>query len=347
MPDLLQFAFSTRFHASLLTIFTICQLPASAQDSLTATEIIDKSIAFCGGMENIERIKTVAMEYDLLTQDREHISYIIKREEARKYMESMLSMKHQSSSKHFDGKTLEITEGEKTVTVNPPEPDERMVLKTFSLPQVGYRQLGYKLERMEDQDIGKFSCYVVFATSPGNSYGTVNYFDKKDFRLLMTIFPNGNRLLYIKHEFRQNVLFHTQIMSTGKKSPTMVFRLRNMEINPEIDPLWFAPGRAADEDVPEYVKTGNFILNSEIILKRKEALEIEMNPETGEEHKSALAWFNKHTYALVRVAESGNEPAGKQHDKLVKIIGWNKERHICHIYSNASGYTAEYMNKKQ
>ena len=54
-------------------------LDCKAQENLTAKEILVKSIEFCGGRDNIEKIKSSSLVYDLVSGDGGHGSVVVKR----------------------------------------------------------------------------------------------------------------------------------------------------------------------------------------------------------------------------------------------------------------------------
>ena len=80
---------------------------------MTADDILNKSIEFCGGAKNISKIKSSNLVYDLTTGDGSKASVIIKRIVSQKYMRSFLSDKYMPISMLYDGSTLTSIDGNK------------------------------------------------------------------------------------------------------------------------------------------------------------------------------------------------------------------------------------------
>jgi hypothetical protein len=148
-----------------ILVFIIILYYGKAQADLTAEDIVNRSIKFCGGVENISRIKTTDLIYDLTTSDSNHASLIIKRVNSQKYMRSLLSDNALPTSMHYDGTTLTAINGENKTTITDVSTIEEIKLLTYYHPQVGYRELSYSLKRLEDQQFNNFNCYVVSATA--------------------------------------------------------------------------------------------------------------------------------------------------------------------------------------
>lgn len=89
-------------------LLLLCAVMAAAQPSgaLTAEQIVDASIAFCGGEARIAQIQSSSINY-LLTQPDQSTAIITeKRKTGKKYVQSVLSMTHQPQTTFFNGKKL-------------------------------------------------------------------------------------------------------------------------------------------------------------------------------------------------------------------------------------------------
>src|SRR5207237_6185872 len=105
--------------------------------------------------------------------------------------------------------------------------------------QYGYKELNYQFERLPDKEFKNFNCYVVNAKGK-NGYTTVNYFDKTNFRLIMVIYPNGNKSLMIEYVFQDSILFNSHILNTYQNSDEIqTLKLQTININSIISDTWF------------------------------------------------------------------------------------------------------------
>jgi len=251
----------------LITVILISQV--NGQDNLTAEAIMNKSIDFCGGMKNISKIKSSSLLYTIIVGDSSRVSLVVKRIVSQKFMNSLLSDKHMPNSTHFNGVTLTTINGDLKLVEDNLDAMEEVKLQTYNLQQVGYKELSYSLKRLDDMDFGHFKCYVVSATGK-NGYMTLNYFDKTDFRLIMVIYPKGNKSLMMEYTFKDSVLFNTKIVNVEENDDKITWLLNDIENNKTINPLWFDVGNATSTFLPRDIKSGTFISSSGAIVDRME-----------------------------------------------------------------------------
>ena len=107
---------------------------------------------------------------------------------------------------------------------------DEIKLKTYSR---------YTIERKNDVKFKNFNCYVLKATSK-SGYSTLNYFDRKNFRLLMVIYPNGNKSLMIEYEFKNSTLINSHIVNTFANSEEkQIIKLGKYQTKRKYSDLWF------------------------------------------------------------------------------------------------------------
>ncbi len=327
----------------LIVLFVGMNTCAEAQ---TAEEILDKSIALCGGVEKISKIKSTSLLYDLTTSDSSHTSLIMKRQYAQKYMQSTLSETNVSSSLHYDGSSCVAINGEDKMVVRDLASIDEMKLRLYDHIQFAYKQLGYELNRLEDQKFASFDCYTISATSK-KGYMTLNYFDKTDFHLLMIIYPDGSKSVIQDYGYKDDVLFNTKVVNVDQNSNQTTLMLQSVNLNTEINPLWFSPGKSKSTAVPLTIKEGTFIASNGIVLNRTATVQTEKGPKGDWEHRLYLNWFNNYIYAMVNSRSVNKKPPYDTGDNiLVKIVGWNESEYVCHFYTNRVSGTADYKLKK-
>jgi hypothetical protein len=324
----------------LFFFFNISICLCDSQIEFSAQDILEKSIDFCGGIKNISKIKSTSLVYELGLKDSSLASIIIKREISNKYTRSFISEKHSPSSMQFDGSELTIINAENKRIVNDINSIEEIKLQTYNHPQIGYKELNYSLKRLEDQKFNYFDCFVVRATAK-NGYITLNYFDKTNFRLLMIIYPKGNKSLLQEFVFKDSVLFNSRILNVDENSDQMTWVLRKIENNIKINPLWFKVDKSTNTSLPEYIKKGIFISADSTIVNRTDSIQTEKNSKLN--HTLFLTWINNYTFGLINYELINKKiHIGTEDIILVKIVSWNKNEYVCHYFLKGASGTQEY-----
>lgn len=319
-------------------------ITCKAQVDFTAKEILAKSIEFCGGRDSIAKINSSSLIYDLTTGDSGHGSVVEKRIIAKQYMKSVLLPGHVPKSMHYDGTALTgINGGDKTLISDLSEKEEVKLL-TYNLPQYGYVELSFVVERIDDQQFNQFDCYVVRATSK-SGYTTLNYFDKSNFRLIMIIYPKGNRSLLMGYVFKNNVLFNSKIVNVVNGLEQSILTLKRIDNNIDINPLWFRVSNTMPYAPPADVKDGAFTSNDGSVLTRNGAVQTEQNGSST--FKLFLTWIDTYTYSMAYDEGFLSQKEMKTKDIiLVKIVSWNQYGYVCHYYSEGVGGTQDYKKNK-
>jgi hypothetical protein len=207
--------FLTKMKTLNTLLLLLCSLMAAAQPSgaLTAEQIVDASIAFCGGEARIAQVQTSSINYLMTQPDQSTAIVTEKRKTGGKYVQSVLSKTYLPQTTFFDGKKISSVDGSSLRHVDNPALVGEIKLKTYAQIQYGYKMLRFALARLPDKKFENFDCYVVGAKADGG-YTTLNFFDKTNFRLLMVVYPNGNKSLMINYAFKEGVLFNSYIVNT-------------------------------------------------------------------------------------------------------------------------------------
>ena len=316
----------------------------NAQPDLTADDILNKSIEFCGGIGNLSKIKSSNLVYSVSAGDSTNISVVIKREISYKYMRSTLSESHVATSMHYNGSTVTVIEAEEKEIVTDINAIDEIKLQTFNQPQYGYKKLSYSMERLDDQKFDHFDCYVLRATAK-NGYSTINYFDKKDFRLIMIIYPKGNKSLLTGYVFKDSVLFNTTIISIEENSEKWTWVLKKLENNIILNPLWFSVDNSESTSLPDNIKRGSFISSDGTLVNRTDLMQTEKNEKLDFLH--FISWYNNYVYVMVDSKSiDKKEPLKPGDNILVKIVSYDENGYVCHYYSKGVSGTQEYRIKR-
>jgi len=309
---------------------------AQSEDKLTAEEIINSSIEQIGGENKINAIKTSEMAYIFNTSTNERASIIEKRINSKSFVQSILSEEHVAQTTFFNGEKVIKVEGESVYEFEDKITIEDISLKTFNHIQYGYKKLGYDFERLSDKNFDYFDCYVVRAVSK-TGYTTLNYIDKTNFRLIMVIYPNGNKSLLQEQVDYNGILYNSKIMNVNNGDETSVLNLLDVKTNNKIADVWFESPHNSRVKLPDNIRIGKFKpVNLSSILTRTEFEQVEtINQDR--------AFINKVKWKFndIFILENENIPKTNQ-DILVKIVSWNENEYVCHFISGNSLGTQEY-----
>lgn len=159
---------------------------SSAQNTITANDIVQRAIDSSGGESKLDSIHAVEFVSQLVTADTQQISIAIKRKDFNKYTISTLSLGHVSSTTIYNTGNAVIIKDNSVKRITDPIMLEDLLLQCYISIDYGYKKLSYKLTRLEDQKFENFDCYTIMATSPlGKS--RLNDYNKKTGLLLMVI----------------------------------------------------------------------------------------------------------------------------------------------------------------
>lgn len=209
--------FMTIRHFLIFFIFLPSIIFGQNNSNISAHQIIDSSLAFAGGEHRISKLESCKITYSFKQSD--YATAIISEHvlTGEKYVQSILSKTLVPQTTFFNGDRISQVNGSLVLHNTDLITNEEIRLKTFSHIQYGYKKLGYQLARLPDHKFKYFDCFVVNAISQ-NGYTTMNFFDKTNFRLIMVVYPNGNKSLMMDYVFKDSILFNSQIVNTISKS---------------------------------------------------------------------------------------------------------------------------------
>ena len=157
------------FYFLLLTLSGFV-LHAHAQTAaqLTASQVLDSSLAFCGG-EKLDALQASELSYTFFQKEGQPVSVVDVRKPGAAYTQSVLAKEYGPQTTFFNGKQVTVANDKGVTHFGAPERVIPMQLRLYHLPQQAYKKLAWKLERLADEQFEHINCYVVRATAP-NGY---------------------------------------------------------------------------------------------------------------------------------------------------------------------------------
>ena len=322
---------------------------AQGQNELTPLEIVDRSIGFCGGEERIAKVETAAVNYLFVDRDGSKAIISQKTKIGKKFVQSVLSRTHKSQTIFFDGKTITQVDGNSLINVDAAKTEE-VKLRSYNPIQYGYKEMECTFARLPDEKFTNFDCYVVAAVTPAG-YSTINYFDKTNYRLLMVMYPNGDKSLMIEYVFKDSVLFNSRIINTfraTKDSQELV--LQDVTLNPELDDIWFNCPYKTGVVLPAHIKTGAFEsiagAKTKTIFARTNNSQDYFDENGKLLVRRFLKWASNDTYGMIDEAAIRNNDRSPESEFLVRIISWNNDGYVCHWWAGQYFDTDHYKVRK-
>lgn len=333
----------TRVYISILLL--ISQLAIGQNQPLTAQQILDSSIAFCGDFNSNEASE---LTYVVVMPDKSRATIDEKRIEGEKYTQCILSMTHVPQTIFFDGKSMTSVKGDSIIKIRNIKTIDEIQLRTYINIQLGYKHLKYELTRFEDQNFANFDCYVIAATSK-SGYTTLNYFDKTNFRLLMVIYPNGNKSIMTEYEFNEGTLVNTQIINTfSNTTDKQILKLIKYSTNRTFSDVWFNCPYKDVVEIPENIKTGNFksLNGPETEFIRNDKAQDHYDENGNFILKRHLFWTYNDTFGLISEEDIKNNNTSPESNILVRIISWDSDTYVCQWIAGKNTDTQDYKLKE-
>lgn len=304
--------------------------------NLTAEQIINSSIEQIGGLQKIQSIKTSELAYAFINSDEETASIIEKRNIGNYFTQSILSKQHLSQTTFFNGKKIVKIEGDSINEYNLDKIKDEIELKTYNHIQYGYKELDFSLKRLPDEDFQNFDCYVVKAESK-NGYVTINFFDKSSFKLVMIVFPSGDKSLLIEQIEKDKIQYNAHILNKSANGNVSHLKLLDVKINNPIADVWFQSPYTNSIELPHNIMVGKFKpVNSNSILTRSEFEQT----ETYEQNKiitTIVEWKSNDAFEL-----KADKNLNANQVVLVRIVSWNENEYVCHYMTDKAVGTQEY-----
>jgi hypothetical protein len=321
----------------LIIILFLVQIGfAQSISDLTAEQIINLSINQIGGIQKLNAINTSELTYAYINANDEIASIIEKRNIGKNFTQSILSENHFAKTTFFDGKSIVKVDGENISKFNLEKIKDEVRLKTYNHLQFGYKQLNFSLVRQKDENFKNFDCYVVNAKSK-NGYSTINFFDKSDFKLVMVVYPSGDKSLLIEQIEKDGIMYNSHILNTNKEEEISNLKLLDIKLNNPISKVWFHSPYSNNLKIKQDIKIGTFRpANSNSVLTRNESEQTETYGQN-KVIKSELTWKSNDTFILKPKDSQMN-----QVNILVRIVSWNENEYVCHYKTEKAVGTQEY-----
>ncbi|MDN3584162.1 hypothetical protein QWZ17_25000 [Mucilaginibacter flavus] len=325
---------------------------AQNQEKLTASQIVDSSLVFCGGELQISKINSAQITY-LVTEPNDSTEVVHdKLKTGEKYVQCMLSKTYLPQTIFFDGEKISKVDGSSVTQITDIESKEEVKLKTYSLIQYGYKKLNYQLSRLPDHKFENADCFVVEAKAQ-NGYTTTNFFDKKNYRLIMVIYPNGNKSVLMDYVFKDGILVNSKIGNSFAKSKVknilkeiQTWDLISVHLNENISDTWFSCPYTDKVFVPEYIKTGRFAsTNGDPTTFTRNDISMDYTDDKGNvDLRRFLVWgfLSPDTFGLI------DEQAFKNNDKssasqiFVRVVSWDEYGYVCQWITDKYTDTQDY-----
>ncbi len=254
-----------------------------------------------------------------------------------KYYISSLSLAYANTTTVYNtGKAALISNKSAQQTLDPLKLEE-LQLQSYISTEYGYKKLGYTLEREDDQKFQNFDCFVILASSPlGRT--TINYYDKKTGNLIMIIYPNLNKSVFIDFYKAKGITYPSKILIVDTLGSITSSTLTKLNYDETLDSNWFNIPAAGAYKAPETFKTGTFkYLNDKDDAKvvRQETKQTEIAGESKKEYK--IEWGSDNDYLIYRLKDSSKSATNDNIEYIkVRIISWTKNKYYCQYITSSN-----------
>jgi hypothetical protein len=315
-------------------------------EKLTASQIVDSSLVFCGGEQRISKIESTKITYLLIQPDQTKAIINDQLKTGEKYTQCILSKTHSPQTTFFNGEKISRVDGSSITHVKDIHSKDEVKLKTYNQIQYGYKQLKYQFVRLPDQKFKNFNCFVVNAKAD-NGYTTTNFFDKSNFRLLMVAYPNGNKSAMIEYVFKDSVLFNSHIVNTFADSKDLqILKLQTIDLNVSISDTWFNCPYTDSVYIPQYIKTGKFASTNGVettFIRTENSIDY-LDNKGNVFLRRFLIWgiISPDTFGLIDEQAFNNNDKSSSSQILVRIISWDEHGYVCQWITETNTDTQDY-----
>ncbi len=319
---------------------------AGTTRKITAGEIIQKALDNEGGDAKLDSITAVEFISQIVTAKGDTLSYAVKRKGFDKYYISVLSAAYENSTTIYNKGKATIVKNEQSKNINDVLILEDLKLQSYISINYGYKKMGYKLERLDDQKFKNFDCYVVMAES-GLDKRQLNYYDKKTGDLIMCIYPNGNKSVFIDFYEAKGVRCPSAILMVDTANDITKSRLTKIDYDENLDDNWFTLPAEGHYVAPDIFKEGTYKYinsNTGVTMTRTKDSQVEIDGNS--KHLFKISWISDNDYLLY--GDASNPPEVKKNGYLhVRIITWSGNKYYCHYQTeNGIGGTCAFEKIK-
>jgi hypothetical protein len=320
----------------LLAFILTCSGNIVGQETeITAQQIVQRSIDSSGGDVKFDSLHATEIFTQLITSDNETLLMSVKRMNFNKYTIGVMSDSHVNTTTIYNDGVAVSIEGDFVKRITDEQKLEELKLQCFVSLDYGYKKLGYKLSRLDDQKFQNFDCYAVLAESPLGRK-TANYYDKKTGRLIMVIYSGEHRAVYTHSKQSKGITIPSNILLTDGMEKIIESSLQRVNYDNDMDSYWFNIPREGRHDVPEKFKMGTFKYfksNAEAIVERNEDSQTELTDK--QKLKYRVEWKGKNDYILYDLNNLTNSTTDDSQVYIkVKIINWDENRYYCQYFTS-------------
>jgi len=304
-------------------------------DKLTAMDIVQRSIDSTGGDRKFDTVNTGHFVHQLLIDQRDTISLIIKKKGFNKYWTSTLSIGYVNTTTIYNNGRAVIIKNDTVREISDPLELETLAFSCYISTDYAYKKLGYKLTRLDDQKFENFDCYTVLAESPLGQK-VLNYYDKKKGKLLMIIYPSGNRTINTEYFKNEGLSVPVTVLISSRDKITWS-RLEQLDYEQKMDTGWFnLPGEGSYK-APVAFRTGTFSYitnNWSGKVVRDDKRQVETIKDTQKTYQ--ITWTSDNDYLIFRLKNSAGAPTNDNIEyKKCRIITWTGNKYYCQFLTSA------------
>jgi hypothetical protein len=310
---------------------TVAQTP-----NLTAAQINQRSINNAGGSKLLDSLNGIEAIILTVTPKQDSLSIALKSTGSYLYFESALGNNGADSTIVYNRNIAAVSHNEITTAITDPFVLEELRLKSYVSRDYGYKKLGYKLERVADQQYTGIDLYVLNVTSPlGRS--TLNYYDKRTNNLTMIAHADGRKTIFTAYHKEKGRSYPSEFLVVDSLNNITSSKVMQLNYSQSIDSNWFAIPPAGEHVLPDKFQTGHFRyfqINEGTSIVRDSLVQIEESAESNIEYK--VRWESRNRYLLYDVKDASSLPV--IHDIKfinVKVTHWMKNFYYCHFITSA------------
>jgi hypothetical protein len=325
------------FLTTLIVSFVSLSFGQNPDKTLTANQIIQKAIDSSGGDKIFDLIKNVETISQIITSKGDTLSFSVKRMNFDKYYISSLSLGYANTTTVYNKGKAALISNQNAQQILDPLKLEELQLQSYISIEYGYKKLGYTLERESDQKFQNFDCFVVLVSSPlGRT--TINYYDKKTGNLIMIIYPNLNKSVFIDFYKAKGITCPSKILMVDTLGAITSSTLIKLNYDETLDSNWFNVPAAGVYAAPKAFKTGTFKYvnsNDDAKVVREETKQTEIAGVSKKEYK--IEWSTDSDYLIYRLINAANPPTNDNVEYIkVRITSWIKNRYYCQYITSSN-----------
>ena len=330
---------------TVLLLIAACMIAVSASAQyqvLTASEIIQRSINNYGGDKTLDSLTCMESSSLLIQANGDTLSCIVKKKGFNKCYVGLLGKSHGNSITIFNESKAAFIQSELVQYITNPVKLEELKLQSFISLDYGYKKLGYKFRKINDQRFSDFDCYVVLVTSPLGKT-TTNYYDKRTGNLIVIMHPNGNKSVFIDYFITSGISSAWEELKIDSSFTTATSSVTQLNYDEIKDDHWFKIPAARSYVPPAVFKEGKFKYdgNDSTIITRTKTQQLE-GAGAGTLGFKVL-WNSATEYILYDEKANLTNWPDSPYIK-VRIVGWLGKKYYCqYISSHNKGGTCAFI----